>query len=166
MTFEEFATARTQALLRYATVLTCDRHLAEDILQEVLVRTYRKWHSIEVLRSPETYVRRMIINQFLSWRRRKASTDLPLSPEVMLKLGTSVTDPAKQYDERDALLADIAGLPKRQRAVLVLRYFCDLPDEEIAEIMGCGTGTVRSHASRALATLRITPSVTMSEGIR
>jgi RNA polymerase sigma-70 factor (sigma-E family) len=158
--FEEFATARTPALLRYATVLTCDRHLAEDILQEVLVRTYRKWKRIEVLDSPETYVRRMITNQFLSWRRRKASTDVPQSPEVMRQLGLSVTDPARQYDERDALLTDIAQLPKRQRAVLVLRYFCDLPDEEIAEIMGCGTVTVRSHVSRALATLRITPSIT------
>jgi RNA polymerase sigma-70 factor (sigma-E family) len=160
VTFEEFATARTQALLRYATVLTCDRHLAEDIVQEVLVRTYRKWKRIELLDVPETYVRRMITNQFLSWRRRKASTDLPQSPEVMLALGMSVADPARQYDDRDALLADIAQLPRRQRAVLVLRYFCDLPDEEIAEIMGCGTGTVRSHVSRALATLRITPSIT------
>jgi RNA polymerase sigma-70 factor (sigma-E family) len=160
VTFEEFAMARTQALLRYATVLTCDRYLAEDILQEVLVRTYRKWKRIEVLDSPETYVRRMITNQFLSWRRRKASTDLPQSPEAMLQLGRSVADPARQYDERDALLADIAQLPKRQRAVLVLRYFCDLSHEEIAEVMGCSTGTVRSHVSRALATLRITPSVT------
>ncbi|MBP2330760.1 RNA polymerase sigma-70 factor (sigma-E family) [Kibdelosporangium banguiense] len=160
MTFEEFAGARTQALLRYATVLTCDRHLAEDIVQEVLVRTYRKWKRIEGLRSPETYVRRMITNQFLSWRRRKASTDLPQSPEVMVELGAAMADPASRYDERDALLADVAALPKRQRAALVLRYYSDLPDEEIAEIMGCGTGTVRSHISRALATLRVTPSVT------
>ena len=102
----------------------------------------------------------MITNQFLSWRRRKASTDLPQPPDAMLGLGAAMADPASRYDDRDALLADIAALPKRQRAVLVLRYFCDLPDEEIAEIMGCGTGTVRSHASRALATLRVSPSVT------
>jgi RNA polymerase sigma-70 factor (sigma-E family) len=159
VTFEEFAAARTQGLLRYATVLTCDRHLAEDILQEVLVRVFRKWKRIEQLQVPETYVRRMITNEFLSWRRRRASTDLPQSPQAMTQLGKSVGDPTTGYNERDALLADIAALPKRQRAVLVLRYFCDLPDEQIAEVMGCGTGTVRSHVSRALATLRLSPSI-------
>lgn len=157
MTFEEFAEARTPGLLRYATVLTCDPHLAEDIVQEVLVRVYRKWNRISALDLPEMYVRRMITNEFLSWRRRKASTDVPFSPEAFAELGLATGDSAAQYDERDLLLRDIAALPRKQRAVLVLRYFCDLPDEQIAEILGCGAGTVRSHVSRALATLRITP---------
>ncbi|WP_237774237.1 SigE family RNA polymerase sigma factor [Actinosynnema sp. ALI-1.44] len=158
MTFEEFAETRTPGLLRYAIVLTCDRHLAEDIVQEVLVRVFRKWKRISALDLPETYVRRMITNEFLSWRRRKASTDVPFSPEAIAELGLAAGDSASRYDERDMLLRDIATLPRKQRAVLVLRYFCDLPDEQIAESLDCGVTTVRSHASRALATLRITPT--------
>jgi RNA polymerase sigma-70 factor (sigma-E family) len=159
VTFEEFAEAQSPALLRYATVLTCDPHLAEDILQEVLVRVHRKWRRIGEMPSPMPYVRRMVTNQFLSWRRRKSAADTPRSPQDMVELGPLTGDPAGRYDERDALLAEVAALPKRQRAALVLRYFCDLSDEQIAEAMGCRSASVRGYVSRALATLRVSSTV-------
>jgi RNA polymerase sigma-70 factor (sigma-E family) len=159
VTFEEFAAARLPALLRYATVLTCDPHLAEDVVQEVLVRVHRKWRRIQSVPVPDAYVRRMITNQFLSWRRRKSFSEAPRPPEDMLELAPAVRDPASRIDDRDELLAQIATLPKRQRVALVLRYFCDLPDDEIAAVMGCRVVTVRSHISRALSTLRVTPSL-------
>ncbi|MBP2323691.1 RNA polymerase sigma-70 factor (sigma-E family) [Kibdelosporangium banguiense] len=154
MTFDEFMTARLPALLRYAAVLTGDVHLAEDIVQEVLVRTHRKWRRIGTLDLPERYVRRMITNEFLSWRRRKSSQDMPVAPADMAEFGFEATDMAGRYAERDALSAQIDRLPRAQQAVLVLRYICDLPDAEIASLMGCRPSSVRSYASRALATLR------------
>ena len=155
MTFEGFVAAHLPALLRYATVLACDPHLAEDLTQEVLLRTQRKWPRIGGLDKPEFYVRRMITNEYLSWRRRRAATDLPLSPGGLAGMSPPLADPALEYDERDAMLARIAALPRRQRTALVLRYYCDLPDAEIADAMSCSTGTVRSHVSRALAALRV-----------
>ncbi len=165
MTFEEFAAARLPALLRYATVLTNDPHLAEDIVQEVLLQVHRKWKRVQGAPAPEAYVRRMVTNQFLSWRRRRSSDETPRSPQEMIDLGVAAADATTRVDDRDALLARIAGLPRRQRVALVLRYFSDLPDEGIAEAMGCRVVTVRSHISRALSTLRITPSLEpMSNG--
>ena len=153
MTFEEFAAARLPAVLRFAAVLTGDRDLAEDVLQEVLIRANGRWPMISGLSRPEAYIRKMVVNEYLSWRRRSwrvvpsgAATDLA---------GLPTTDPVADYDERDALLAELAKLPRRQRAVLVLRYYEGLPDKQIAEILGCRAATVRGYASRALARLRV-----------
>ncbi|MEV4317023.1 SigE family RNA polymerase sigma factor [Actinocrispum sp. NPDC049592] len=159
MTFEDFATARLPALLRYATVLTNDPHLAEDIVQEVLLKVHRKWKRVRDAPAPEAYVHRMVTNQFLSWRRRRSWNEAPRSPQQMIELGTAANDAMTRVDDRDELLARIARLPGRQRVALVLRYFSDLPDEQIAGLMGCRVVTVRSHISRALSTLRITPAL-------
>ncbi|MBP2320344.1 RNA polymerase sigma-70 factor (sigma-E family) [Kibdelosporangium banguiense] len=156
MTFDKFVESRSPALLRYATVLTGDPHMAEDVVQEVLIRAHRKWSRISSLDLPETYVRRMITNQFLSWRRRKSSGDMSFAPGEMPGLEPVLADPTSQYDDRAELSARIGELPRAQQAVLVLRYFCDLPDNEIADVMGCRSSTVRAYASRALATLRTT----------
>ncbi|HEY5353639.1 MAG TPA: SigE family RNA polymerase sigma factor [Streptosporangiaceae bacterium] len=153
MTFEEFAAARLPAVLRFAAVLTGDRSLAEDVVQEVLIRANGRWQAIADLDRPEAYVRKMIVNEYLSWRRR--SWRLVLSgagPEVD---GRLAPDPAAAHAERDAILAELARLPARQRAVLVLRYYEGLSDTEIAEALGCAPGTVRGYASRALALLRV-----------
>jgi len=153
LTFEEFAAARLPAVLRFAAVLTGDRSLAEDVVQEVLLRASRRWDAIAGLDRPEAYVRKMIVNEYLSWRRRSwrlvpsgAGTDMDsrLTP-----------DPAAGHAEREALLAELARLPARQRAVLVLRYYEGLSDTEIADALGCAAGTVRGYASRALAILRV-----------
>lgn len=154
MTFDEFMTARLGAIVRYATVVTCDPHLAEDITQDVLVRAHARWARISRLDAPERYVKRMIVNEFLSWRRRRASRVVPLSQESMADVIAPGDDPVLVHDDRDAVLRILATLPPRQRAAIALRFYEDLGDDEIAELLGCRQVTVRSHISRALATLR------------
>ncbi len=152
MTFEEFARARLPAVLAFATVLTGQRATAEDLAQEVLIRVHARWDRIGQLDRPEMYVRKMILNEFLSWRRR--SWRLVPAGDNQLTTG-SAPDHATGYAEHAAMLAEIARLPRRQRAVLVLRYYEDRSDAEIAELLGCAPGSVRAYASRALAALRI-----------
>jgi RNA polymerase sigma-70 factor (sigma-E family) len=152
MTFEEFTAGRLPALLRYAAVLTGDRGLAEEVVQEVLLRSYQRWQHIGGLDSPEHYVRRMITNEYLSWRRRWAR----VVPHADVDLNRADDlDHAGRHAEREELVAELAKLPRRQRAVLVLRYYAGLSDAEIAEELGCSAGTVRGYASRALAALRV-----------
>ncbi|SRR6266545_2112895 len=151
MTFEEFVSTRLPALLRFAAVLTGDRGLAEDVVQEVLLRAHQRWRKLSALDSPESYIRRMIVNEYLSWRRRWSRIvpqAEPLDPRV-------IADHADLHSEREALRTELDKLPRRQRAVLVLRYYAGLSDSEIAEALGCTPGTVRGYASRALAALRI-----------
>ncbi|AOS61772.1 SigE family RNA polymerase sigma factor [Actinoalloteichus hymeniacidonis] len=154
MTFDDFVTTRLGDLLRYATVLSCDPHLAQDIVQEVLLRAQGRWRRIENLDSPLHYVRRMVTNEYLSWRRRRTTRDVSVPPETLGGLAGAGQDPISAYDERDAMLTRIASLPPRQRAALVLRYYEGLPHAEIASIMRCSEGTARSNISRALSTLR------------
>jgi RNA polymerase sigma-70 factor (sigma-E family) len=151
MTFEEFTRDMLAALLRFAVVLTGDRGLAEEVVQEVLLRVYARWAKIGALDSPEHYVRRMVVNEYLSWRRRWARVVPHADPPV----ATLVPDHATAHAERDALRTELDKLPRRQRTVLVLRYYAGMSDAEIAEVFGCGAGTVRGYASRALAALRV-----------
>lgn len=153
MTFEEFAAARLPAVLKFAAVLTGDRGLAEDVVQEVLIRANARWQMIGSLPRPEAYVRKMIVNEYLTWRRR--SWRLVLSGACSDIDGLPAPDPAAGYAEREAMLAELGKLPRRQRTVVVLRYYEGLSNQEIAEVLGCTPGTVRGHASRALAALRI-----------
>lgn len=152
MTFEEFVTARLGALIRYATVVTWDPHLAEDITQDVLVRAQARWGRIGQLDAPEQYVKRMVLNEFLSWRRRKAA-HLVFMP-TLEDVTPHESDRTRAVDDRDLTRRLIAGLPPKQRAAISLRYYEDLTDEQIAELLGCRTGTVRSYLSRGLAALR------------
>ena len=153
MTFEEFAATRMPGVLRFAAVLTGDLADAEDLAQEVLTRAYSRWDRIGGLDRPDLYVRKMILNEYLSWRRRSAR-QIPVGAGT-LEPASAASDHAQQYIEHEALLAELGKLPRRQQAVLVLRYFEDRGDAEIAELLGCSPGTVRSHASRALAALRV-----------
>jgi RNA polymerase sigma-70 factor (sigma-E family) len=152
MTFEEFARARLPAVLAFATVLAGQRATAEDLAQEVLIKAYARWDHIGQLDRPDMYVRKMILNEFLSWRRR--SWRLVPAGDAELS-AASEPDHAAGYAEHEAMLAEIARLPGRQRAVLVLRYYEDRSDAEIAELLGCAPGSVRAYASRALAALRV-----------
>jgi len=152
MQFEEFAADRLPAVLRFAGVLTGDRALAEDVVQEVLLRASKRWEQLATLDHPEAYVRKMIVNEYLDWRRNWRLLFAGAAHEI----DTRVTpDHAGQHAERDALLAELDKLPKRQRAVLVLRYYEGLSDAEIAEVLGCAPGTVRGYAFRALGKLRV-----------
>jgi RNA polymerase sigma-70 factor (sigma-E family) len=153
VTFDEFAAGYLPGLLRFAAVLTGDRASAEDVVQDVLVRAHARWNRIGALDRPEFYVRKMVLNEFLSARRRQR----------LFVLGGSAADVdtrtapdwAASHADRDALLAELARLPARQRAVIVLRYYEGLPDAEIADLLGVAPTTVRGYAHRALTALRI-----------
>jgi RNA polymerase sigma-70 factor (sigma-E family) len=152
MTFEEFTQTLLPAVLAFATALTGQRATAEDLVQEVLIRAHARWDKIGCLDRPEYYVRKMVLNEFLSWRRRSwrliPAGDTDLSP-------AAAPDHAAGYAEHAAMLAEIAKLPRRQRAVLVLRYYEDRSDAQIAELLGCAPSSVRAYASRGLAALRV-----------
>lgn len=148
MRFEEFAAARLPALMRYATLLSGDRDQAHDIVQEVFTRALVKWERITRADEPYAYVRRMVTNEYLSQRRRRQVPTVTLHPG----LDRAVPQPAAHDPGLWQLLA---GLPRQQRAVLVLRYYEGLSDDEIAGVLGCRPGTVRAYATRALAALRI-----------
>ena len=165
-TFDQFAADRIDRLLRFATALTCDPYLAQDVVQEVLVRVQHRWSRIGPMPARDQYVRRMIINEYLSWRRRKAARTVTATHSTLDELGTPTADPATGVTERDAMRRHIARLPRKQRAALMLRYYCDRDDAEIAELLGCSAGTVRSHISRALSTLRATHQHLMREALR
>jgi RNA polymerase sigma-70 factor (sigma-E family) len=154
VTFDEFTGTQLGRLLRFAVVLCGDRWLAEDVVQEVLVRAHARWDRLGSLDKPDAYVRRMVVNEFLSWRRRSARV-LSVADVPELERAADRPDLAGRHADRDLLVAELAKLPRRQRAVLVMRYYGGLSDAEIAEDLGCSPGTVRSHASRALARLRV-----------
>jgi RNA polymerase sigma-70 factor (sigma-E family) len=158
VTFAEYAAARLSGLLRYAVILTGDSELAQDVVQEVLARAQVKWSRIERAGSPDAYVRQMVLNEYLSWRRRWAVRNIQAVGERLADLGDrngSARDHAHDVVETDAVWARLATLPRKQRAVLVLRYYEQLSDGEIAALLGCAQATVRSNASKALATLRL-----------
>ena len=159
LAFDQFAATRLDAVLRFAAVLTNDRQLAEDVVQEVLIRAHRKWSQIEQLEYPEAYVRRMIVNEFISWRRKWAR----YVPRPAQYLDRPEPDHADAIADRRAMLDEIAKLPRKQRTVLALRYYEGLPDAEIAAAMGCAETTVRGYAFRALKTLRVELSPATTE---
>jgi RNA polymerase sigma-70 factor (sigma-E family) len=164
VTFEEFISARLGALIRYATVVTWDPHLAEDIVQDVLVRVRGKWSRVGAADSPEAYVKRMVVNEFLSWRRRKAARLVPLEGAALGALMPPGPDAIAEADDRDAIQRMIAALPPKQRAAIALRYYEDLTDEQIGEVLGCRPVTVRTHIFRALAALRAAHPATITIG--
>jgi RNA polymerase sigma-70 factor (sigma-E family) len=142
--------ARAPALLRFAVMLTGDRVEAEDLLQATLARTQRHAPRIAAMGAPAAYLRRAMVHEHLSGLRRlgrRVRTTALDDHDVAVDSSTSV-------ELRDATWRLLSTLPRQQRAVLVLRFYEDLPDREIAETLGCGEPTVRSNASRALATLR------------
>jgi RNA polymerase sigma-70 factor (sigma-E family) len=151
MTFEEFADTRLVAVLRFAGVLTGDRALAEDVVQEVLIRAHARWRKIGHLDHPESYIRKMIVNEFISAKRRTWR----LVPSGAAVSSEPAADHASRHADRDALFAELGKLPRRQRAVLVLRFYEGLSDQEIADTLGCAPSTIRGYASRALAALRV-----------
>jgi RNA polymerase sigma-70 factor (sigma-E family) len=166
VTFEQFAVARLPSLLRYAVVLTGDRELAQDVVQEVLARAQVRWRRISDADSPEAYVRRMILNEYLSWRRTWAARNVHAVGERLVDLDDArggVHDHAEDVVQADELWNRLSTLGRKQRAVLVLRYYEQLEDEAIAELLGCSPATVRSQASKALKSLRLTSEQQLKE---
>jgi RNA polymerase sigma-70 factor (sigma-E family) len=153
VTFEEFAARHLPALRRLGAVLAGHPSAGDDIVQEALVRAHARWRQIGALDRPEYYLRRMVVNEFLTVRRRRWRL-IPggTAAEVDRR---AVPDHAAGHADRDALLAELRKLPAQQRAVLVLRYYEGLPDAEIADVLAIAPVTVRGYAARALAALRI-----------
>jgi len=148
-TYDEYVATRWTVLYRTAYLLTGSHADAEDLAQAALVKAYLSWSKVSGAASPDAYVRRILTNAFLSGRRplrvvREHLVDRP--PEV------AAADPANE--DRFVLWPHIAALSPRQRAVVVLRYYEDLSEQQIADLLGCSTGTVKSTASDALHVLR------------
>jgi RNA polymerase sigma-70 factor (sigma-E family) len=147
--FEQFVQGRGPALLRTACLLTGDRHTAEDLLQGVLERMYVRWSRLR--EHPEPYARRALVNAAINaWRFRRRRPEAPL----LDRHDRATDDEQRQIDLRDGLVRALLQLPPKQRAVLVLRYFDDFSEREVAAALDCSLGTVKSQASRGLARLR------------
>ena len=155
VSFDEFAKARVPFLIRTAAQLCGDLGLAEDLVQEVLLKVHQRWHKIGSLDGRDAYVRRMLVNEHLSWRRKWAR----IVPSATVRVPNTLPDHSTAHADRDLLREHISQLPERRQVVLVLRYYAGLSDAEIADAMGCRVSSVRSLATRALASLRIDPAL-------
>ena len=149
--FSAWMTARQPALLRTAYLLTHDHHSAEDLVSTTLAKVYLHWDKVHQRELVDAYARRILVNEHNSlwrraWKKREVTSD-----ELPERTGQR-----DRYDEgrSDELWDFVAALPRKQRAVIVLRYYEQLSEAEIADVLGISPGTVKSQASRALATLR------------
>ncbi len=152
--FEQFAASAMPGLLRFGHMLTGDPLRAEELVQQALVSTWARWRRIEH-DQPHAYVRRAMVHTHTSWwRRSRHEVPMPAGYDRPAPEGTDLA-------ERDRTVAALRLLPPRQRAVIVLRYYEDLSEADIAQVLGCSPGTVKSQASRALRTLRaaLTPDL-------
>jgi RNA polymerase sigma-70 factor (sigma-E family) len=147
--FEAYVRARTPALLRSAYVLTGDQYQAEDLVQEALIRTHRAWRRVL---DPDAYARKVIYHLHIStWRRRGKGREVVTGDVPEPAPGAA---PYVGLDDRVALDRALAGLPARQRAVIVLRFYEDLTEAQAAEVLGVTLGTIKSQTARALSKLR------------
>ncbi len=150
--FDRFVAESGDRLVRTAYLIVGNLHEAEDLVQETLLKLARRWPKVSQMDHPEAYARRVLVNLALRGRRKRSRRLAELSE-------TRPADPAAPaapLDHHDELHAALAALPPRQRAVLVLRYFLDLPEAEVAAALHCSLGTVKSTASRGLARLEQT----------
>jgi RNA polymerase sigma-70 factor (sigma-E family) len=146
----EYVGARSGPLRRLAYLLTGEEHQADDLVQETLTKLYMRWRRVRSADNPDAYVHAMLVRTFIDdrrrgwWKVRLTGT----VPEL------TAPDPATPPEDRALLRAALATVPPRQQAVLVLRFVHDLPVEEVAQLLGCSAGTVKSQSARGLARLR------------
>jgi RNA polymerase sigma-70 factor (sigma-E family) len=163
--FDAFVLAHGPELVAFARRLTMDHHRAEDIVQDVLARVGLSWSRVSRTGNVRAYVFKAVLNDFLSWRSRLSSRERPSADP-----GSARTNEGPGVEEAVVLRTEVqtalARLTRVQRAVVVLRYHQDLPDAEIARLLGCREATVRSHARRALAALRANTELRINEGSR
>lgn len=145
--FDDFVINRSPALLRSAYLLVQDEGLAEDLLQTALTKAWFAWKRVE---EPEAYVRRIMVTTSASWWRRRWNRETPTGEPEQQRISVGPDEPANAHD----LWVAIGHLPRRQRAVVVLRYLEDRTETETASLMGCSVGTVKSQCAKALAKLR------------
>jgi RNA polymerase sigma-70 factor (sigma-E family) len=148
--FTAYVLARQRHFARFAYLLTGDPHSAEDLVQTALAKVYRRWDRIEG--APDAYVRRVIINEHNSWWRRTWRHREVTGSDLITYADPPA--PPDTYADGD-LRAHIRNLPPQQRAAIVLRYYEDLTEAQTAAILGVSVGTVKSHTSRALSSLRV-----------
>jgi RNA polymerase sigma-70 factor (sigma-E family) len=151
--FDEFVVSRSPALLRTAYLLVHDEGLAEDLVQTALTKCWFAWRRIDG--DPEPYVRRVLVTTSVSWWRRRWTRELPAAvvPE------RAAPEAGHASAEAQDLWEAIGHLPRRQRAVVVLRYVEDQSESETADLLGCSVGTVKSQCAKALAKLRLDPAL-------
>ena len=156
--FRTYVSARSPALRRTAFLLCGDWHRAEDLVQSTLITLYQHWGRLARRESVDAWVRTTLVRRAIDesrrpWRRERATATLP----------DAAASPAYDSDERLRVVAALRGLPARQRAVVVLRYYDDADVAETARLLGCSEGTVKSHTARALASLRDSLGATLDE---
>ena len=149
--FRDYVLARGTALLRIAVMLTGNRADAEDLVQAALASTYLAWDKINDRAALDAYVRRVMVNTHISWWRRRKLEEFPTDelPDQ------AVADHARESDLAEVVRRALDRLPRRMRAAVMLRYFEDMTEQEIAALLGVSLGTVKSTVSRAVARLRI-----------
>lgn len=157
--FRDFMAGRWPGLVRLAYGLTGDQALAEDLAQTALARAYASWPRVRRADDPDAYVRRIVLNANRSrFRGRRVSELLTAAPP-----DAGAADETGHRDDRSALMAALKALPAGQRSVVVLRYWLDLTEVQVAAALGCSVGNVKSQASRALAKLRLSPELADGE---
>lgn len=156
--FAGWAASRYGSLLHAAHLLTGERDSAQDLVQTALAKTQVSWRKVQT--SPDAYVRRVMVNTHTDWWRRQPWRERSTAHIADYPV---VADEVDAVDSRDALLRALQSLTARQRAVVVLRHYHQLTEEQTAQELGCSVGTVKSTASRALAQLRTHPSLHSSE---
>jgi RNA polymerase sigma-70 factor (sigma-E family) len=149
--YDDFYVALWPRLVRVTYAVSGDLGVAEDAVQTAFAKAYRSWRKVSRLDAPEAYVRRMAVNEVLTTRRRAHSRREVTRAELPDAPGPTSYDGTLAHDE---MWSAVSALPPRQRAVLVLRYYEDLSEQQIADVLGCRPGTVKSQAAAALATLR------------
>ena len=149
--FSEFAQSRWPQLVKLGYGLTGDRGLAEDLAQTALASAYASWPRVRRADDPDAYLRRILFNAYRGgWRKRRVAEDLrAIAPDV------AVADPAGRHDDQSAVLAALAELPPKQREVVLLRFWLDLTEVQVAASLGCSVGNVKSQSARALAKLKV-----------
>jgi len=149
--FRDFVRSRSRALLRTAYLLTGNVADAEDLVQSALAKTYVAWDRIQDRSALDGYVRRAIVNTHISWWRRRRVEEYP-TDEIP---DQAVIDNGESSDIQESLRRAIDRLPQRMRAAVMLRYYEDMTEAEVADVLGVSLGTVKSTVSRAVAKLRI-----------
>ncbi|MEO8695590.1 MAG: SigE family RNA polymerase sigma factor [Acidimicrobiales bacterium] len=150
-TFDAFVRESSAALARLAFLLTGDRQLGEDLLQTALSKVLPHWHRVVATGDPTPYVRTVMVRTAIGWRRRRWNGETPAQD---LPEPTAAADFSSALDTRERLRVALTTLPARQRAVVVLRFYEDRSEAEVADLLGCSVGTVKSQAAKALAKLR------------
>ncbi|HET6153667.1 MAG TPA: SigE family RNA polymerase sigma factor [Marmoricola sp.] len=159
--FSEYVAARWPRLVRSAVLLGCSSTEAEDVVQTALVRCLLHWNRVQRAEDRDAYVHRILINTFTSTRRRRWTGEQPTAelPDAAVK------DVLGEIDRKDAVVRCLAALPPDQRAAVVLRYYAQLDEQQMAAVLGVAPGTVKSRLSRALKTLATDPLLAELQGM-